>query len=101
MERQGITNWPSASSTERRIEHGDGNKKYAIISGIVEIPSDPLSRMSNDEVRMVTIIVPKIEENLAVKARMTNTFTLLSAISYSKPMTKELAKKEKDVIGKV
>ena len=24
LERQGITNWPSASSSERTIEHGDG-----------------------------------------------------------------------------
>ena len=55
LERQGITNWPTASSSERRIEHGDGNKRYAIISGIVSIPSDPLSRASNDQVRMVTM----------------------------------------------
>ena len=98
MERQGITNWPTSSSTERRIEHGDGNKKYAIISGIVSIPSDSmLSIATNDQVhRMVTIVVPKIEENVAVKARMTNTFTFLSAISYSKPMTKELAKEQKE-----
>jgi len=96
MERQGITNWPTSSSSERRIEHGDGNKRYAIISGIVPIPSDPLSIASNDQVRMVTIVVPKIEENVAVKARMTNTFTFLSAISYSKPMTKELAKEQKE-----
>ena len=60
MERQGITNWPSSSSSERRIEHGDGNKKYVIISGIVSIPSDPLSRVPSDQVRMVTIVVPKI-----------------------------------------
>ena len=26
LERHGITNWPSASSSERTIEHGDGKK---------------------------------------------------------------------------
>ena len=28
LERQGITNWPSASSSERTIEHGDGKNLF-------------------------------------------------------------------------
>ena len=40
--------------------------------------------------------MPKIEDNIAVKARMTSTFTFLSAISYSKPMSRESAKEQKE-----
>ena len=100
LERQGITNWPSASSSERTIEHGDGNKKYAVISGIVPVPSDPLSTAPSKQVIMVSIVAPKFDANLPVKARMTHTLTLLSSISYSKPMSENLAKEQRQQIEK-
>lgn len=98
LERLGISNWKSASSSEKIIEHGDGNKKYAVISGLVSVPSDsPLSSsllINTKEVMMVAIVVPEIDENLSVKARMTHTMTFLSSISYSKPMQSESLAKE-------
>ena len=42
--------------------------------------------------------VPKLEDNIRVKARMTFTQTFISAISYSKPMPKNLALDKKDFV---
>jgi len=100
LERQGITNWPSASSSERTIEHGDGNKKYAVISGVVPVPSDPLGTVPSNQVLMVSLVVPKFDTNILVKSRMTHTLTLLSSISYSKPMSESLAKEQRQQIEK-
>ena len=47
---------------------------------------------------MVAIVVPKLEDNIRVKARMTFTQTFISAISYSKPMPKNLALDKKDFV---
>ena len=85
-----------------RIDHGDGNQKYVVISGIVSIPISPVdssrSTAKNDQVMMVAIVVPKLEDNIRVKARMTFTQTFISAISYSKPMPKNLALDKKDFV---
>ena len=42
--------------------------------------------------------VPKLDDNIRVKARMTFTQTYISAISYSKPMPKNLALDKKDFV---
>ena len=97
LERQGIVNWLSASSSEKTIEHGDGNKKYAVISGTVVVPTDsPLSTslLNKNQIILVAVVVPKLDENLSVKARMTHTMTYLSSISYSEPMPSEDKAKE-------
>ena len=49
---------------------------------------------------MVSIVAPKFDANLPVKARMTHTLTLLSSISYSKPMSENLAKEQRQQIEK-
>ena len=77
-----------------------GNKKYAVISGIVPVPSDPLSTAPSNQVLMVSLVVPKFDSNLLVKSRMTHTLTLLSSISYSKPMSEKLAKEQRQQIEK-
>jgi hypothetical protein len=92
----GITNWKSATSVTKRIEHGDGNRLYIVISGTVEVPYNSDVTVPSDQFIMVSIVVPKLENNIAVKARMTHTMALLSAISYSKPMPLALAKDLKE-----
>ena len=72
-----------------------GNKKYAVISGVVPVPSDPLGTVPANQVLMVSLVVPKFDTNILVKSRMTHTLTLLSSISYSKPMSESLAKEQR------
>jgi len=97
-ERLGMSNWPSTTSREKM----DGDQKYVVISGIVSIPISPVdssrSTAKNDQVMMVAIVVPKLDDNIRVKARMTFTQTYISAISYSKPMPKNLALDKKDFV---
>ena len=77
-----------------------GNKKYAVISGLVPVPSDPLGTVPLNQVLMVSLVVPKFDTNILVKSRMTHTLTLLSSISYSKPMSESLAKEQRQQIEK-
>ena len=49
---------------------------------------------------MVSLVVPKFDTNILVKSRMTHTLTLLSSISYSKPMSESLAKEQRQKIEK-
>lgn len=69
------------------IEHGDGNKRYVIISGTISVPPDSMTTPPSEQALMVSIVVPKLEENVRVKARMTHSMTLLTAIAYSKPLS--------------
>lgn len=98
LERQGISNWPSASSSERTIEHGDGNKKYVLVFGTLTIPDNsPLeATLIRDKERIipVVVIVPKLDSTIAVKARMTTTMTYLSAVFYMDPVKSEQEAKD-------
>ena len=67
---------------------------------MVPVPSDPLTTAPPNQVLMVSLVAPKFESNLLVKSRMTHTLTLLSSISYSKPMSESLAKEQRQQIEK-
>ena len=71
-----------------------------MISGVVPVPSDPLGTVPSNQVLMVSLVVPKFDTNILVKSRMTHTLTLLSSISYSKPMSESLAKEQRQKIEK-
>ena len=64
------------------------------------MPSDPLGTVPSNQVLMVSLVVPKFDTNILVKSRMTHTLTLLSSISYSKPMSESLAKEQRQKIEK-
>ena len=81
-----------------RVEHSDGGQRYNVISGLVPIPSAPVSSSTTDQVLMVALVVPKLDGSIRVKARMTHTQTYLSAISYSKPMPAEMAKNQREIV---
>ena len=81
-----------------RVEHSDGGQRYNVISGLVPIPSAPVSSSSTDQVLMVALVVPKLDGSIRVKARMTHTQTYISAISYSKPMPAEMAKHQREIV---
>ena len=95
-----MSNWKTARSSEKSIEHGDGSKKYSVISGTIRIPDDPLATSPANQVLVLAIAVPILEENFSVKARMTHTFTLLSSISYSKPVSEDSARELRTQIEK-
>jgi len=96
--RIGISNWASATTREKIVEHSDGGQRYNVISGLVPIPSAPVSSSSTDQVLMVALVVPKLDGSIRVKARMTHTQTYISAISYSKPMPAEMAKHQREIV---
>ena len=64
----------------------------------MSIPSAPVGTINTDQVMMVSLAVPKLEESVRVKARLTFTQTLISSISYSKPMPSDLAKDQRELV---
>lgn len=94
LERIGISSWNSAESHQKSIEHGDGGKKYIVVTGTVL--SNPLETSSqftifpsasrNKQHSLAVIVAPKLDDNIIVKSGQTHSLTILTAIVYSKSM---------------
>ena len=99
LERIGISNWNSAESHSKRIEHGDGGKQYVVITGTVLVnPAGSQFQMfpsasRKEQHSFVVIVAPKLEENIIVKAGQTHSLTILTSIVYSESMPPEQLKK--------
>ena len=100
LERIGISNWNTAESHSKRIEHGDGGKQYVVVTGtVLSNPSEASSQFtifpsaSRKEMHSVVVIVaPKIDENVIVKSGQTHSLNILTSIVYSDSMSLEQIK---------
>lgn len=61
-----------------RLEHGDGNQKYIIVSGLVPLLSDPA------QAKMVVVMMKRLPTYLEVEARMSQTLSVITAVAYSR-----------------
>ena len=94
LERIGITNWSSAKSHSKRIEHGDGGKQYVVVTGkVLSNPTESSSQFSifpsasrKEQYSLATIVAPKLDDNVIVKSGETHSLTVLTSIVYSESM---------------
>ena len=82
LERLGISQWETAKSYSRVIEHGEGGVKYTVVTGLVEASGKKVA---------VAIAARKLSSSLEVKSRMTQSFHLLTGVAYSQPSSEKEA----------
>ncbi|CAL4151749.1 unnamed protein product, partial [Meganyctiphanes norvegica] len=80
VEQMGLGDWPTATSENIKINHGEGEHEYRVISGSIEVEGRKLVP--------VTLVTLKVPSSLQVKAKMSTTLHVVTALNYSNPVEK-------------
>ena len=75
LERLGISQWDTAVSATKVIEHGDGGVKYSAVTGTVEL--------ADGRVVVVGVVTRRLGGSVEVSPRSTFTLHLVTGVSYS------------------
>ena len=75
LERLGISQWDTAVSATKVIEHGDGGVKYSAVTGTVEL--------ADGRVVGVGVVTRRLGGSVEVSPRSTFTLHLVTGVSYS------------------
>jgi len=75
LERLGISQWDTAISSTKVIEHGDGGLKYSAVTGTVE--------MADGRVMVVGVVTRKLPGDVVVSPRSSQSLHFLTGVSYS------------------
>ena len=81
VERLGISQWDSAVSNTKVIEHGEGGVQYTSVTGTVSL--------SDGKQIVVAIVSKKLPSSIEVQAKMTYSLHILTGVSYSDQMTSD------------
>lgn len=81
VEQMGLGDWPTATSENIKIAHGEGEHEYRVISGSIEV--------EGGKVIPITVVTLKVPSSLQVKAKMSTTLHVVTAVNYSDPVVKK------------
>lgn len=88
-----IGDWSSATSTAIKLQHGSKSVDYNVITGQV-------NSLVNGKIRVVSIVHRVIPRTLTLNKRGITNLNLLTTINYSKPVSKDQVKQQKEIVEK-
>ncbi|XP_058058715.1 uncharacterized protein KIAA2013 homolog [Anopheles bellator] len=94
-----ISDWPSATVTNIKLQHGSTILEYQVVSGAVDVPPTPGSK-EQSQVRLVSIVARKLPRVITLKKRGTTKMELLLTINYSEPVGHDQFEAYKEVVEK-
>uniref|UniRef100_A0A2M4BH78 Putative conserved plasma membrane protein n=1 Tax=Anopheles marajoara TaxID=58244 RepID=A0A2M4BH78_9DIPT len=94
-----ISDWPTATVKNVKLQHGSTILEYQVVSGTVEVPPTPGST-EQSKVRAVSIVARKLPRVITLKKRGTTKLELLLTINYSDPIMHDQYQLHKDAVEK-
>lgn len=88
-----IGDWTTATSQITKIQHGSKIVDYQVITGHV-------NSLINGKIRVVSIVHRVIPRSLTLNKRGNTNLNLLTTINYSKPVSKDQLKQQKEIVEK-
>ncbi|XP_076068171.1 uncharacterized protein KIAA2013 homolog isoform X2 [Oratosquilla oratoria] len=82
VDHMGLGDWPSANADVIKLQHGDGEHEYTVVTGNIDAANQ-------DEVIPVSIVTLKVPSSLQVKARMSTTLHVVTSVNYTDPIPRE------------
>ncbi|XP_063602256.1 uncharacterized protein KIAA2013 homolog [Penaeus indicus] len=82
VEQMGLGDWPSAATEAIKLQHGEGEHEYVVISGSVDVPD-------SKSVVPVALITLKVPSSLQIKSKMSATLHVVTALNYSDPIPRK------------
>nr|XP_027211803.1 uncharacterized protein KIAA2013 homolog isoform X2 [Penaeus vannamei] len=82
VEQMGLGDWPSAATESIKLQHGEGEHEYVVISGSVDVPD-------SKSVVPVALITLKVPSSLQIKSKMSATLHVVTALNYSDPIPRK------------
>jgi len=88
-----IGDWTTATSQITKIQHGSKIVDYEVITGHV-------NSLINGKIRVVSIVHRVVPRSLTINKRGNTNLNLLTTINYSKPVSKDQLKEQRELVEK-
>lgn len=82
VEQIGLGDWPMATTETIKLQHGEGEHEYVMISGSIDLPN-------SSKVVPVAIVTLKVPSSLQIKSKMSTTLHVVTAVNYTDPIPKK------------
>nr|XP_045598332.1 uncharacterized protein KIAA2013 homolog isoform X1 [Procambarus clarkii]XP_045598333.1 uncharacterized protein KIAA2013 homolog isoform X1 [Procambarus clarkii] len=89
VEQMGLGDWPTATTETIKLQHGEGEHEYLVVSGSVELP--------NSNAIPVSIVSYKVPSSLQIEAKKSIALHIVTAVNYSEPVPKKAYATAKDI----